>query len=247
LWVRDAVPYNRVVVEHSGAAGGRAEAILVCGVERCADAGGREWFAAELAAAAASANAERFFAAYAGAGRRLRGIEARWESGEVAELGAAGLRTAESWTLDCVARVALLSRACRTAGLDAAAVVEHVYRTGDNAERVALLRALPVLAGAERFVDTAVGACRTHVTPVFEAIACENPYPAARFSDPAFNQMVVKAMFLALPVTRIEGLRARCNPELVRMARAYASERRAAGRDVTADVDLIVSLGAHPS
>jgi hypothetical protein len=43
-------------------------------------------------------------------------------------------------------------------------------------------------------------------------------------------------------VERIVGLQDRVNPELLRMARDYADERRAAGRPVPADVGRIEKL-----
>ena len=47
-----------------------------------------------------------------------------------------------------------------------------------------------------------------------------------------------KALFIGVPIARIVGLRRRLNPDLSRMARDYASERRAAGRTVPADLSL---------
>jgi hypothetical protein len=95
-----------------------------------------------------------------------------------------------------------------------------------------------------RFLGTASGACRTNVIPVFEAIACHNPYPADHFGEDAFNQMVLKALFLGVRVVGIEGLRRRFNAELARMVEGYASERRAAGRVIPDDVAVIASIEA---
>jgi hypothetical protein len=115
-------------------------------------------------------------------------------------------------------------------------LIAELFTKGDSSERASVLRLLPALPEPERFVSVAVEACRTHVRDVFEAIACENPYPADHFSELAFNQMVLKALFLEVPLARIEGLARRKNSELARMADAYRSEREAAGRSVPADV-----------
>ena len=104
-----------------------------------------------------------------------------------------------------------------------------------------MLQSLSLLPRPARFIDTAVEACRTNVRQVFEAIACENAYPADIFPAPNFNQMVLKALFMEVPLSRVEGLSQRITPELVRMARGYASERAAAGRTIPADIDLITS------
>jgi hypothetical protein len=135
-----------------------------------------------------------------------------------------------------LARIALLA----AVAVDPAAAAE-LFRVGDNDERIALLRALPLLADPPRFLALAVDACRTNVVSIFEAIACDNPYPAAHFPDLHFNQLALKTVFLGLPLARILGLGERRTPELARMADDYAAERRAAGRSVPDDLSLIGS------
>ena len=115
--------------------------------------------------------------------------------------------------------------------------VRDLFRRGEVRERIAVLRALPQLSGDN--VELAIDACRTNVVPVFEAIACDNPYPAKHFPDHAFNQMVLKALFVGASVAKIVGLAERTTDELVRMVEAYASERRAAGRPVPEDAKLV--------
>jgi hypothetical protein len=110
-----------------------------------------------------------------------------------------------------------------------------VYRHGEARERAAVLRALPFLPGAERFVPIAADACRTHVLPIFEAIACENPFPARHFEPAAFRQLVLKAIFIEVRIGRIHGLAVGLDAELARMARDYAAERAAAGRPIPED------------
>lgn len=159
--------------------------------------------------------------------RRLRAAGVTWPLG--------------GWSADDLGRVTLLLAAAATRDhreLDA--LVETLYRAGDNRERQAILRALPFLPASDGLVTIAVDACRTHVQPVFEAIACENPYPAAQFPELNLNQMVLKALFIGVALDRIVGLDARVTPELRRMAAAYASERRAAGRTVPDDISRLV-------
>lgn len=144
-----------------------------------------------------------------------------------------------------LARTYLIEEACRRRDEDAEALLDECWRRGDNEERAALLRALPALPHPQRFRRLAEAACRTHVLPVFEAIACDNPYPAEHFSDRAFHHLVLKALFLGVPVARIVGLGSRLTPELVQMAADYARELEAAGRPVSPDVRQ-VSEGRTP-
>lgn len=160
-------------------------------------------------------------------------------SGAARRVGKTPLAIAErgTWGSDEVARAALLVRAYPRITPD------ELWAYGDNRERQAVLKALPLLPEAARFTALAVEACRTNVMTVFEAIACENPYPALHFPELHYNQMVLKAAFNGFALARVVGLDSRRCPELSRMAADYAAERRAAGRPVPADLDLIL-LGA---
>ena len=57
------------------------------------------------------------------------------------------------------------------------------------------------------FATMAVDACRTNVRDVFEAIACENRYPAAHFPDANFNWslgLMVEDMFAVADAAGLE-------------------------------------------
>jgi hypothetical protein len=145
----------------------------------------------------------------------------------------------ESWTLLDAARVLLLlNRAARDAEAWHAAVIA-CYGEGDAGEQQAVLKAIPLLPEPHLFLPLMIDACRTSIQPLFEAVACENPYPARFFPEPNFNQMVLKAIFNGVSLSRVVGLRPRLNRELSRMAADYASERRAAARDVPSDLALL--------
>jgi hypothetical protein len=173
---------------------------------------------------------DAFLIMWSGAGRRLgqTPIVAATDDERALAFFPAG------WGLDEYGRVLLLLPEVH------ASLVHELFVTGDLRERQAVLRALPHLPEPDRFVVTAVDAVRNNAVSVIEAIACDNPYPARYFSDEAFNQMVLKCLFNDVRLGRILGLARRVTPELGRMATAYASERRAAGRSVPADVALVV-------
>jgi hypothetical protein len=244
LWLREPLSYNPRVVSDSHSRAAEAAATLARIVESSADSSTRTWFSDALASARGR-NSSDVAVAYAGASRRLRATPVSVKSADRAVLERSGLRGAHTWSLDRIARAALVCEMARWP--DAPGVVDQTYRGGDNDERAALLGVLAALPDAGRFASTAVNACRTNVTSVFEAIACENTYPAAHFSDAELNQMILKALFTGVAVARIEGVHTRANAELVRMVAAYATERRAAGRSVPADVELILSMETPPS
>lgn len=150
------------------------------------------------------------------------------------------------WTLEDAGRIVLLLARYEgrpgSADENAAAAIE-CYEQGDAREQESWLRAVALLPEPKRFLATVIDACRSSILPIFEAVACENPYPATYFPDRNFNQMVLKALFNGVALDRIVGLPARRNPELSRMAQDYAAERRAAGRSVPPDISLAMLDG----
>lgn len=202
-------------------------------IGRYAAAGGRRW---SPNAHTAPVSSDTFAEAFTVATRRLGRAPIEMTAEESKELESSGLCRGR-WDVDELARIAVLVRAADALD-DAplAALTEECYQHGDTRERQAVLRALPVLRAADWTVAIGVDACRSSVQPIFEAIACENPFPASRFPDLNFNQMVLKALFTDVRLERIVGLDARVTPELRRMAAAYASERHAAGRSVPEDI-----------
>ena len=146
----------------------------------------------------------------------------------------------DRWTRDDAARALLLIGQRNTGRIGDAFIADALacLEQGDAREQQSWLRAIALWPEAKAFLPSAIEACRTNILPVFEALACENPDPAAHFPDRNFNQLVLKAMFNSIELSRILGLAERRNAELSRMARDYAAERTAAGRSVPADIDL---------
>lgn len=144
-----------------------------------------------------------------------------------------------TWTRTDVARFALLRDLATR--LDAVAFEPAAlacFTNGDAGEQRSFCRAVSLLPAPERFLSTMTDTCRTNILPLFESLACENPYPARYFPELHFNQMVLKAMFNSVALARIVGLAQRRNAELSRMSTDYAAERTAAGRTVPPDIAL---------
>jgi len=181
-----------------------------------------------------------FLAAFAGAERAVRGRDLRLTAEEAETLRQVGLGAAEMLAPGELLRLRLLL--ARIAILPAGehpALVSELLRRGDDVEKQAVLKALPLLPGPERFRDVALLALRSAVAGTVAAIACDNDYPLRYFPPDSFRAMVLKALHLGIPLRRIRGLDARRDEELARMGRAYASEQRAALRPVSPDVALL--------
>jgi hypothetical protein len=156
-----------------------------------------------------------------------------------AELTVAGASRAgwdpRDWTLDQAARVRLL-----LASTDDGAVLSRRLDTlcsaADVGELVAFYRGLPLYPDPPRHALRAAEGVRSNMRVVFEAVAHRNPYPAEHFVESAWNQMVLKALFVGTRLDLIAGLDRRANPALARMLSDYAHERWAASRPVSPEL-----------
>ena len=201
---------------------------------------GREWLDLALTTAQGD-DVNRLCAGYTAASRKAGTTPLSLTSAERARLSdVAPDLIVDRWTLADATRAAiLLTAAAAAADVDAfTSRAVACFENGDAQEQQSWLRGVSLLPRSDRLTAIAVDACRSHIQPLFESIACENPYPLAYFSDRQFNQLVLKAMFTGVQLERIVGLARRLNADLSRMARDYAAERRAAGRSVPADLAL---------
>jgi hypothetical protein len=216
-----------------------ADVLLSIFRRRTEPTGGDTW----LSQALADGDRDRFYAAFSSAGRKLGKSSLGLDDAERDAVRLTTEARLDGWGLDELARVVLLATALdRLPPSAGEELVAECYERADNRERQGVLKALPFLPDGRRFVPLAVDACRTSVQTIFEAIACDNLFPAQHFPDASFFQMVLKALFTGAPVERILGLERRITPELVRMVEGYASERRAAGREVPADIDRVLQM-----
>ena len=211
---------------------------------------GRAWVASAVAELAAGVTPERFGSLLSAASRIARRQPLAATAAERAALRAcADGQEAERWTLLETLRVRLVLALRGLATPAGAATVEAAFHYADEGELCALYRSLARLPEPKRFAWRAGEGCRSNMRSVFEAVACDTPFPWRWFDEIAFRQCVVKAIFIGAPVARIHGLAARRDEELCRMALDLAEERRSAGRPVPADLWLAVGTcgGARAS
>jgi hypothetical protein len=156
-----------------------------------------------------------------------------------AEMAQAAIARAEwdpsDWSVDQAARVYLLL----ASGSDGAKFLRRLDQlcdTADIGELAAFYRGLPLYPDQSRYVLRAAEGVRTSMKAVFEAVAHRNPYPAEQFAEPAWNQMVLKTLFIGTTLYPVVGLDQRANAELARMLCDYAHERWSAGRPVSPEL-----------
>jgi hypothetical protein len=135
-----------------------------------------------------------------------------------------------AWTIDDAARTLLLV----ALGDAVEAELRDLYRFGDAGERRGLLRALPYLRVGDRALDILDDAIRTNDTRLVAAAL--GPYATEHLDDAAYDQAVLKCVFIGVPIAPLDGLPARATAETARMLAAFVHERVAAGRDIPAEV-----------
>jgi hypothetical protein len=135
-----------------------------------------------------------------------------------------------AWTIDDAARTLLLV----ALGDGVEAELADLYRFGDAAERRGLLRALPYLPVGDRAMAIVDDAIRANDTRLVAAAL--GPYATEHLDDAAYDQAVLKCVFIGVPIAPLDGLPARATAGTARMLAAFVHERVAAGRDVPAEV-----------
>jgi hypothetical protein len=142
---------------------------------------------------------------------------------------------AAAWTVDQAARVLMLLAAGHE-GDRFASRLDQLCATADVDELVAFYRGLPLYPDPSRHRARAAEGVRSSMKVVFEAVVHRNPYPAEQLPQDAWNQMVLKALFVGSALDPIVGLDARANATLARMLSDYAHERWAARRTVNPEL-----------
>jgi hypothetical protein len=200
-------------------------------LERTLQAEAAQWLGAQIEHQREALDERRLGMALGLVGRRIGRAELSLSAADLA--AAQALRSGwqpQTWGTDEAARVALML-ATWTGDEEAfAACVDRLCVTGELTEHVACLKGFAVFPAPARLLGRAREAVRSSVQPLFEAIACRNPYPADHLDEAAYNQMVVKCAFSGVPIGAIAALDERRNDDLIRMMRDLVSERQAAGR-----------------
>ncbi|HEY8400467.1 MAG TPA: EboA domain-containing protein [Cytophagaceae bacterium] len=140
------------------------------------------------------------------------------------------------WTTDRALRVLLLLIFPHTDFEYYKNSINTLFSSADLNELVALYSALPLLPNPEEFTDRAAEGVRSNIGDVFDAVVFNNPYPADYLDEGAWNQMVLKTLFVGKRLDKIIGLDKRANPRLSRMLSDLAHERWAASREVSPEL-----------
>lgn len=212
------------------------------------------WLEERRRSLSSDADATRLAVAFGLVPRRLGKADLDLDAKELA--AAARLRPGldpRTWSIDQAARLVLVLETAATASERFPMLLGSLFTHADVGELIALYRGLPLYPDPPCHLLRAREGIRSGMQPVFEAVAHGSPYPSEHFDEAAFDQMVVKALFVGSRLEPIQGLDARRNPTLARMLTDYAHERWAADRPVSpelwrcvgpfADAGMLADLG----
>jgi hypothetical protein len=145
-----------------------------------------------------------------------------------------GRARAGDWTADAAGRAVLLAAVLEAPG--GPARITELYRYGDSGEKLAILRALPLLPDPGGLSAAAVPLLRDALRTNDKRLvaAALGPY-AGHLDQAAWRQGVLKCVFMGIPLSAVDLLEARADLELAVMLDGLAAERAAAGRALAAD------------
>ncbi|MER2492448.1 EboA domain-containing protein [Catenovulum sediminis] len=123
-----------------------------------------------------------------------------------------------------------------------AAQTKSYYQFADESEKCALLKGLNWLDASGDAVQIAIRAARCNSLVEFSALALDNPYPSSFFPALNYNQLVLKAIFMGLDISKVINLQTRLNQNLSNMCFAYLIEQALAQRTPPASIWLAIRL-----
>ena len=205
-------------------------------LERRLDAPARTWLDESVAAVEAATTDRDLYRCVSLVSRKLGKAPLALDDVELSQAGETRANWDPSlWTVDQAARVRLLLAA--SADVDTfVRRLDQLCATADVDELVAFYRGLPLYPDPPRHRMRAAEGLRSNMLSVFDAVAQRNPYAAEQLSQEAWNQMVLKALFVGSTLDGVVGLDERANADLARMLGDYAHERWAAGRPVSPEL-----------
>ncbi len=220
----------------------QAHELLKKWLSHSTDAKGTEWLKQKIVMLSEPVTIKDFYLAF-GMAPRMVGkypLQLGEEDLAAAQQLRNGLNPSQ-WTTDQAARILILLMLPHDDKAEYLKALHQLFTTAEVGELTALYLAFPLLPHPEELRAQASEGVRTNMGVVFNALALENPYPRDYMTEAAWNQLVLKAVFVGSPLHRMEGLDQRANATLARILRDFVHERWAAGRPVTHEVWRVIA------
>ncbi|GAB1855391.1 hypothetical protein MHTCC0001_02250 [Flavobacteriaceae bacterium MHTCC 0001] len=115
-------------------------------------------------------------------------------------------------------------------------VLLDFFEIAEMKEQSSLYKGLYLLTNAGDFKHQVTEGIRTNMVNVFDAIAQGNPFAKAYLSEGAWNQLILKSLFLERKLYTIQDIDKGKNKNLANMMQDYVKERWSAGRKVSLEI-----------
>lgn len=115
-------------------------------------------------------------------------------------------------------------------------ILQSFFETAEMQELVAFFKGLYLLENAKEFTLSVEEGIRTNMVNVFDSFTAGNPYAITYLEEWAWNQLVLKALFLDRPLFTIHDIDNRKNQSLSDMLQDYVNERWSAFREVSPEI-----------
>lgn len=183
-------------------------------------------------------NSAQFFQAFGLISRNISPVIPEWSTEEkiILEELYPGF-TQSNWDLQQLCRCLLMVHLPVEHNVE---IIKNLAEMAAIKELVCLYKGLYFLKNAPDFVLMVQEGIRTNMVAVFDAIALANPFPAKYLPTDAWNQLVLKAVFMGRPLYQIIDLDLRKNEKLALIVHDYIHERWSAGRLVTPEIWRLV-------
>jgi hypothetical protein len=191
----------------------------------------------ERASAVATGDRKALFLGFGMVPRKVGKSDAELSIEELAQAEAARPGwNPRGWSVDQLARTFLVLSFPSEDAVQYVKTLDLMFSTGEVGELVSLYQSLPLLPNPASHALRAAEGIRSNIKSVFCAIAHRNPYPAEQLSDEQWNQLVLKCLFIEVPLDDVTGVDRRANAKLMTTLIDFAHERRAAHRPIPIDL-----------
>lgn len=220
----------------------RITSFLLAIVKKQADVTAVEWLQSQAAKISGAGKSASLFLSFSQASRFFPKDKLTLSDSDIAE--ARSLRKdwrPETWNLLVTARAYLAMHVPHEPIESWRTQLSRLFETGDIYEQEALYAALCILPHQELLASRASEGLRSNMTTIFDAVALNNPFPAEQLNEMAWNQLVLKAIFLQRPMYQIIGIDTRNNRGLAETLLDAVRERWSANRSVMPELWRFVS------
>lgn len=185
------------------------------------------WLTSKLAA---SPEAPSFYLTFGLIGKKIANIPA--QIGQKTEALFKAINpdfSADQFRLDELCRLLLLLHLDSDRNHE---LISTLIGSSDRKEQITIFKSLQYLENAGDFTMEMIDGLRTNMVDVFDAISQYNSFPVRFFHSGAWNQMVLKSIFMERPIYKIQGVDAKRNQKLADTLHDFVHERWSAGRNV---------------